>query len=205
MRVGIAVTLLSATVMTALGVAGSSSASRGGVTQGAAGSVSPSVAVTLPEAPAPAPRTWGSATIASGGASLFYPAGWRPIPGDRGTVSVALRDRMGLYRGYLNVTPRQGAESLAGWASFRTARNTADGDRRLREVTAAENLRFTNAHGSCVVDDYLSRIGSHPYRELACIVAGKRYTSVFIGAALLSDWPELGPVALRAAEALVVR
>jgi hypothetical protein len=156
-------------------------------------------------APAPAPKTWTSATIASGGATLFFPSNWTPIPGDRGTVTAALRDSRGVYRGYLNVTPRQGAEQLAGWGTFRTRRNAKEGDQRARVLAATENLRFANARGSCVVDDYLSRVGSHPYREVACIVAGRHYTNVFVGATLVPDWRSLGRVIERAASALTER
>ncbi len=155
--------------------------------------------------PARASREWRSASISSGGATLFYPPNWKPIPGDRGTVTAALRDGRGRYRGYLNVTPRQGAEQLAGWAAFRAARNTREGDAHERIFAAGENLRFTGARGSCVIDDYLSRVGSHPYRELACIVAGSRYTNVLVGATLVSDWSTLGPTVQRAAAALIVR
>jgi hypothetical protein len=153
----------------------------------------------------PSPKTWTRVTIASGGATLAYPSNWKPIPGDRGTVTAALRDSRGLYRGYLNVTPREGAEQLAGWAAFRTRRNMQEGDRRTRIVAAAENLRFANARGSCVIDDYLSRVESHGYRELACIVTGSRDTNVFVGAALVRDWPSLGRVVERAASAFVER
>jgi hypothetical protein len=153
----------------------------------------------------PAAKTWTSATIASGGATLSYPSNWRPIPGDVGTVTAALRDSRGMYRGYLNVTPRQGAERLAGWATFRAERNTQEGDRRTRVVAAAENLRLGSARGSCVVDDYLSRVGSHPYREMACIFTGSRYTNVFVGATLVSDWPTLGRVVERAASVFTER
>jgi hypothetical protein len=153
----------------------------------------------------PAPKKWTTATIASGGATLSYPSSWKPIPGDRGTVTAALRDSRGLYRGYLNVTPRQGAEQLAGWATFRTERNAQDGDRQTRVVAAAENLRVGSVRGSCVVDDYLSRVGSHPYRELACIFTGSRYTNVFVGATLVRDWPTLGRVVERAASAFTER
>jgi hypothetical protein len=154
---------------------------------------------------APAPKRWGSATIASGGATLFYPPNWKPIPGDRGTVTAALRDSKGLYRGYLNVTPRQGAEQPAGWAEFRTRRNTQDGDQGTRTIAAGENLRLTGARGSCVIDDYLSKVGSHPYREVACIFTGSRYTNVFVGATLVRDWPALGPAIERADSALIER
>jgi hypothetical protein len=155
--------------------------------------------------PTPAPGRWVSATIASGDATLLHPPNWKPIPGDRGTVTASLRDGGGRYLGYLNVTPRQGAERLGGWAAFRTKRNAAEGDTRLREVAAAENLSFDRAVGSCVIDDYRSRVGAHLYREVACIVAGSRSTVVFVGAALVRDWAVLGPVVERAASSLTVR
>jgi hypothetical protein len=155
--------------------------------------------------PSAPPDGWVGAWIQSGAAMLFHPPGWRQIPGDKGTVSFALRDGAGRYRGYLNVTPRQGAERLAGWAAFRTNRNRGEGDRRVHEQAAAEGLRFANASGSCVIDDYLSRVGSNPYRELSCIVTGRRYTNVFVGAALRRDWSGLGPLIERAASALIER
>ena len=152
--------------------------------------------------PLPAPEQWTSATIRSGAGTLSYPSSWQSIPGDSGTVTAALLDRAGLYAGYLNVTPRQGRERLAGWAAFRTHRNAEDGDRQVHELEAAEGIGFTNARGSCVVDQYLSRVGAHRYRELACIVAGRGHTSVFVGAALVSDWRTLGSVLERAAASL---
>jgi hypothetical protein len=154
---------------------------------------------------AAAPVGWARATIASGGAMLFYPAAWARIPGDSGTVTASLRDAAGTYHGYLNVTPREGAEQTSGWAGFRTRRNRAEGDRQVHELDAAEGLRFRGGEGSCVIDDYLSRVGSHPYREIACIVAGRRATNVFVGAALQRDWPALGPVVERAASTFLER
>jgi hypothetical protein len=155
--------------------------------------------------PRAAPAGWVGTPIESGGAVLFHPPGWKRTHGDKGTVSFSLRDGTGLYRSYLNVTPRQGAERLAGWADFRTKRNRAEGDRRVREQTAAEGLHFAAASGSCVIDDYLSRVGSNPYTELACIASGRRYTNVFVGAALSRDWARLGPLIERAASALIER
>jgi hypothetical protein len=150
-------------------------------------------------------RGWRHATISSGAATLAYPPGWEAIPGDLGTLSFATRGRGGLYLGYLNATPRQGAEQLAGWGVFRTRRNSEDGDRRVRTLSSSENVPFIDARGSCVLDEYLSRVGSHPYRELACIVAGRRSTSVFVGAALVADWPALGPIVEHAAATFVER
>jgi hypothetical protein len=151
------------------------------------------------------PAAWSQATISSGAATLSYPSNWKAIPGDDGTVSFALRDRRGLYLGYLNVTPRQGEEQLAGWPAFRVHRNAEEGDTRVRVLGSAENVRFSGARGSCVTDEYRSRIGSHTYREMACIVAGRHSTSVFIGAALVADWAELAPILQHSAATLIER
>jgi hypothetical protein len=151
------------------------------------------------------PKHWSHTTISSGAATLAYPSSWEAIPGDKGTVSFALRDRRGRYLGYLNVTPRQGAEQLAGWAAFRTGRNAGDGDKQVRIVKSAENVTFTGAHGLCVTDDYLSKVGGNPYRELACIVAGRHSTSVFVGAALVGEWSRLGPIVMHSASTLIER
>jgi hypothetical protein len=145
------------------------------------------------------------ATIASGGATLFHPANWKQIAGDTGTISFALRDGRGRYLAYLNVTPRQGAERLAGWPSFRVARNREEGDREVTRVAAAENLRLRDARGSCVIDDYVSRVGANRYRELACIVTGHRFSDVFVGATLRASWGTLGGSVERAATSLMQR
>jgi hypothetical protein len=164
---------LVALLLGARGSSGSRTAARGARPRSAAGVRHfPALAASLQ------PRGWAMTTIASGGATLFHPANWKQISGDRGTTSFALRDRRGRYLAYLNITPRQGAEQLAGWASFRVARNREEGDREVRWVAAAENLRLRDARGSCVIDDYLSRVGANAYRELACIVTGHRFTDV---------------------------
>jgi hypothetical protein len=195
-----AVMLLGAMVLaltTAFGFSGSRAPGGGARTSG----VGPGAALSWLQ-PGTAPATWASATIASGGATLFYPTGWKPIPGDSGTVTEALRDSRGVYHGYLNATPRQGAEQLRGWTAFRTGRNRDEGDTRVHAIAAAEDVSFGDARASCVIDDYRSRVGSHPYREVACLIAGDRYTNVFVGAALVSDWPRLGGLIERAATAL---
>jgi hypothetical protein len=56
-----------------------------------------------------------------------------------------------------------------------------------------------------VIDDYLSRVGANAYRELACIVAGRGHTDVFVGATLRGEWNRLAPVIEQAASALVER
>jgi hypothetical protein len=193
---------LAGMAMLAMSVAARSTASPPSAPGGTPAAGLSAMAMLSALSPLPVPEHWNSATIGSGAATLSYPSSWRAIPGDIGTVTAALRDRAGLYAGYLNVTPRQGREQLAGWAAFRTRRNAEDGDGRVHELAAAEGIGFTNARGSCVIDQYLSRVGAHRYRELACIVAGPAHTSVFVGAALDSDWRTLGPVVERAAGSL---
>lgn len=151
--------------------------------------------------PAPAPTGWRSATTAASQAALFYPSSWKPLRGDTGTVTAALRAADGRYVGYLNATPRQGTERPRGWARFRIEHLVGEGATRVHETAAAEGLRFGGARGSCVTDDYLSRVGAHHYREIACIVAGEHATSVFIGAALMRDWRALAPLIERASSA----
>ncbi len=142
--------------------------------------------------PTTPPDGWARVSTPSRAATLFYPPTWTAQPGDPGTVSVALRDAAGAYHGYLNVTPRQGDERLSSWPAFRLGRNRDEGDTQLRALASAAGLRFRHAVGSCVIDDYRSRVGSHPYRELACLVTGRRFTDVFIGATLQGDWSRLG-------------
>src|SRR5947209_3663510 len=92
--------------------------------------------------PQPAPPGWIPTTTAASQATLFYPPACTSIPGDRGTVTGALRDSSRRYAGYLNVTPRQGAEQLHGWSTFRMNSNREEGDAHVRKVGAAEGLRF---------------------------------------------------------------
>ncbi len=136
---------------------------------------------------------------------MFRPPGWTPIPGDPGTVSAALRGDRGAYLGYLNVTPREGAERARGWARFRLNRNRDEGDRHVRRRAAADGLRFRTARGACLIDDYSSRVGAHPYREIACLVTGRRHADVFVGAALQSDWARQSGILERAASAFLQR
>jgi hypothetical protein len=128
---------------------------------------------------------------------MAYPLRWRSIRSDPGTVSAAIRAESGEIRGYLNATPQQGAETLANWSSFRLDHNGDEGDVNVKQDASATNLRFRHAHGSCVIDTYSSSTGRR-YREIACIVAGARATTVIVGAAPPSQWPRQGPAIERA-------
>jgi hypothetical protein len=146
--------------------------------------------------PVAAPARWTVARLPSGAAALAYPPGWRAIHTDPGTVSAALLGVHGRIRGYLNATPRNGAETLTNWARFRPAHNADEGDRHVVSEASARGLRFRAATGSCVVDHYATV--SARYREIACIVHGARATTVVVAAARPQDWARLAPQLRRA-------
>ena len=147
--------------------------------------------------PSPPPRAWHTSQLPGGMARLAYPLGWRSIRSDPGTFSAAVRAPTGEIRGYLNATPRQGAETLSNWGSFRLDHNRDEGDVDVKSVASATNLRFRSGHGSCVIDTYTTSTG-HSYREVACIVAGARATTVVVGAAPPAQWSRQGPAIERA-------
>ena len=137
--------------------------------------------------PAPAPAGWARATLAAG-VGFAYPPGWKAIAGDRGTATAARLDSAGHYLGYLNLTPRQGGEQVAGWAAFRARHNRAEGERAVRVEDTAAGLRFRTGRGTCVRDAYTTVSGVR-YEELACLVSGSRASWVIVGAALQQSWP----------------
>jgi hypothetical protein len=124
---------------------------------------------------------------------MSYPPGWRRIAGDPGTVSVALFDRHHEFLGYLNLTPRQGSETLSNWTRFRVEHNSEEGDRDVHTQSAATALRFAKAHGSCVRDAYTGTTGVR-YEEFACLVAGQREAEVIVGASRARSWARISPL-----------
>ena len=147
--------------------------------------------------PSPPPHAWHTSQLPGGVARLAYPLGWQSIRSDPGTFSAAVRAPTGEIRGYLNATPRQGAETLSDWGSFRVDHNRDEGDVKVRPVASATDLGFRGGHGSCVIDTYTSSSG-RSYREVACIVAGARATTVVVGAAPPAQWRRQGPAIERA-------
>jgi hypothetical protein len=139
---------------------------------------------------APVPARWSSARTPQG-ATLAFAPGWRVIAGDRGTVSAASRDASGRFLGYVNLTPREGAESLANWSSFRPRHNREEGDRRVRLLAAARGLRVAGHDASCVKDFYTTSSGV-AYIELACLIGGE-LSAVVVGAAPPDEWAAQAP------------
>ncbi len=135
--------------------------------------------------PAAPPASWTTARIA-GGATLAYPPGWKQIKTDPGTASAALLGPGGRIDAYLNATPKQGTETLANWSRFRPAHNREEGDRNVRLVASARDLKFRGGRGSCVIDIYTTSKAT--YREIACLVSGRRSTAVIVAAAPVELW-----------------
>jgi len=150
--------------------------------------------------PASAPTGWGVAHTA-GGATLAYPPGWRPIRTDSGTASAALLGRGGRIDGYLNATPKQGAETLASWSRFRPAHNRGEGNRSVRLVASSSDLSFRAGRGSCVIDDY--RTSKAAYREIACLVSGRGSSAVVVAAAPSAVWDRQASTLQRAVSSFV--
>jgi hypothetical protein len=151
--------------------------------------------------PRPAPRGWKLARLPSGAATFAYPKTWRPIRTDPGTASVALIGHARSIRGYLNATPRQGTETLANWPSFRIQHlREEESSTDVRLIASAHGLRFRSGRGSCVIDSY--RTSRARYREIACLVAGARTSSVLVGAAPSKTWAQQAETIERAIASL---
>ena len=149
--------------------------------------------------PASPPAGWRVAR--SSGGELAYPPGWRPITTDPGTASVALLGSRGRIDGYLNATPKQGAETLANWSRFRPEHNLDEGNRSAHVIASASHLSFRSGPGSCVIDDYTTSKAT--YREIACLVSGPRSSAVVVAAAPIALWDQRAATLERAVSSFV--
>ena len=154
--------------------------------------------------PAAAPAGWKHLTLPSGGAVLSYPPSLAPIRGDSASVSVAKKDASGTILVYLNATGQQGTENLSNWPVYRVSHNRGESD-AVHQDAAGVGLRFLGAVGSCVIDDYFSRVHVHHYREIACFVQGRTQAGVVVAAALQSKWAQAAPLLERAISAYRAR
>jgi hypothetical protein len=69
----------------------------------------------------------------------------------------------------------------------------------------AIGLYFRGGTGSCLIDDYVTRIGAHHYQEIACLVQGRTSASVIVAAAPAAMWAQARPLLLRAVAAYLIR
>ncbi len=155
--------------------------------------------------PAAAPAGWPHLTLPGGTAVLSYPPSLRPLAGDKSAVTAAQLSAGGRYQLYLNATPRQGAETLRGWAAFRLHHLLSDHAAAAREVAAAQGVKFRGGTGSCVIDHYRTRIGAHHFQEIACLVQGHTSASVIVAAAPTATWAQARPLLFQAVGAYLVR
>jgi hypothetical protein len=141
------------------------------------------------------PATWARLTVPSGLGTLSSPPGFRTVAGDPGTLSVALRNSAGTYLGYINVTPRQGPETLQDWAAFRITHLRGDDAVSVHEDAAVQSVRTAAAVRSCVIDDYVTTVGHHHFHEVACYVMKGSLGSVVVVATPSGDpahvWTQL--------------
>jgi hypothetical protein len=158
-----------------------------------------------PLVPAAAPAGWPHLTLPNGTAVLSYPPSLHRLAGDKDAVSVARLSPGGAFQLYLNATPRQGAERQRHWAAFRLRLLRSDDAASAHEISAAEDVNFRGATGSCVIDAYVTRIGGHHYQEIACLVQGRTSASVIVAAAPSATWAQARPLLSRAVAAYLVR
>jgi hypothetical protein len=155
--------------------------------------------------PVAAPAGWIRAALPNGTAVLSYPPALHPVAGDKGTISAAQLGPGGTFQLYLNATPRQGAETLAHWAAFRLRFLRDDSAASAHLDGAAQRVGFRGGTGSCVIDDYTTRVGAHHFQEIACLVQGRHSGSVIVAAAPAATWVQARSLLLRTVAAYQVR
>jgi hypothetical protein len=94
---------------------------------------------------------------------------------------------------------------LRHWASFRLRLLRSDDAASARLVAAGQRIGFRGGTGSCVIDNYVTRIGGHHYQEIACLVQGRTSASVIVAAAPAATWARARPLLLQAVAAYQVR
>ena len=136
----------------------------------------------------PAPAGWLAMELPGGAAVLAYPPSAVPVQSDPGTVAAETAGTDGQPVLYLNATPQQGSETPANWRSFRLAHLRGEHAAGATLDASAAGLAFRGGTGSCVLDDYVTRIGTHHYREIACLVAGAHGGTVIVAATPADRW-----------------
>jgi hypothetical protein len=149
----------------------------------------------------PAPAGWQPLELPDTTAVLAIPPDAAPVPGDPTSVSATITAPGGDLQIYFNATPQQGDESLANWPEFRLAHLTGENAASASRLQYRAGMEFRGGTGSCVEDTYVTRIGAHKYREIACLVAGIRGSSVLVVASPADSWDRYSPVLEQAVDA----
>ena len=144
--------------------------------------------------PGSPPTAWLRAGLPGQDAALFYPNSLRPMRGDHGTVTVGRNSRSGTVLVYLNVTPRQGDETLRNWPGFRLDHLREDGETAVHVDGVSPALTFRGGRGRCVIDTYITKIHSNHYQEIACFVQGTHAASVLVAATSAKTWRAYQPL-----------
>lgn len=151
-----------------------------------------------------APDSWPRATLSAGGAVLAYPRSMHLLTGDAGTLTAGRISRSGKYLLYLNVTPKQGGESLGDWVEFRLDHQREEETPAVRELSDQAGVRLLGATATCVTDAYVTKVGAHHFTEIACFVRGRTSSDVIVAAAPTADWTSAAGVLRRAIAGFVV-
>ncbi len=138
--------------------------------------------------PDPAPGAWLRASLTGQSATLSYPGSLRHEHGDPGSVTVGSTANSGEVLVYLNVTPKQGGETLHNWPDFRMEHLREDGQSAVHLDGVSGPLSFRGGHGRCVMDNYTTDTHHNRYNEIACIVQGAHATSVLVAATSTATW-----------------
>ena len=160
------------------------------------------LAATTPSASAPfpwfragpAPEGWTTMELPDGSAVLSIPPGATATESDAGSVSAVLTSPDGGLLMYLNATPQQGEESQANWPTFRLNHLTGENAASAIRISSRTAMMFRGGSGTCVADRYVTRIGTHQYREMACLVEGARGGSVLVVATPAEFWDRYTPL-----------
>ena len=103
-------------------------------------------------------------------------------------MTVGSTARSGQALVYLNVTPKQGDETLHNWPGFRMEHLREDGQGAVHLDGVSGPLSFRGGHGRCVIDNYTTDIHHNRYNEIACIVQGAHAASVLVAATSATAW-----------------
>jgi len=136
----------------------------------------------------PTPDSWHRVSLPDGTAVLSYPRSLHPLHGDKGTLTEGITTKSGSVLVYLNVTPRQGNETLLNWPDFRVQHLLEDNASAATRAGQATGLEFRGGRGSCVLDSYTTKAHANHYREIACFVQGAHGASVLVAATAAADW-----------------